>query len=223
MFDLLLIVLLLLVLWFLQFAIVVAVALASAWLLGFWGERERTRRWAWVMVGIWLVSLVVSNAYWGYSGWLQDHWDAQVLALQGPLKQQAKEAAERQGEVVPPEVPLPPDAKANPPKVFPPQPGPIYTAEFYTRSQQAQERLYRQSWLPNIKSEAAEKFLWLLWFACALAVAGYCVAVLRKPAGWFRATALALVVTFAQCLVVGVPTFVLTIFAYLWLGGQILE
>ncbi len=196
--------------WSLQFAFVMGVALASRWILRFFVSSEAVRPHAWSMAGIWLVGLVVIHAYWGYTEWLQGRLVEQYSSLQGKIRMEAKQAAESQGEIVPPDQPLAPDAKLHPPKNFP-QPGPIYNTEYWVRTQKAYEQLYNQSGLPDIKSAVVEWLLLVLWFACALTVAGYCFAVLRKSSGWLKASALALAVALVQCFVLGIPTVILTV------------
>jgi hypothetical protein len=204
--------------WSLQFAIVMGVALASRWILRFFVSSEAIRPRSWTIVGIWLVTLVASNAYWGYTGWFDGRLQEQFNSLHGQIQAESKQAAESQGEIFPPAQPM---TKANPPKNFTPQPTPIYNAEYLTRSQKAQVQIYNQSRMPNIKSERLEWFLWLLWFACGLTVAGYCYVVLRKSSGLFKAAVLALAVAVVHCFVIGIPTFILTLIAYVLLGGEL--
>lgn len=207
--------------WSLQFAVVLGVAQASRWVLRFLVCPAAIRPRVWTMAAIWLVGLVASNAYWGYTAWYANRFGEELISLQGQIREEARQAAESQGETVPPFQPLPADAKANPPKILPPQPGPIYNNEFYFRSQKAYTQLYQQSVMPNIESRAVEWFLLVLWFACGVTVGGYCLAVLRKSSSWLSASSLAFAVALFQCVAVGIPTVVLTLVAYLMLGGQV--
>jgi hypothetical protein len=207
--------------WSLQFAIVLGVAHVSRWMLRFFLSPAAIRPQVRTMAAIWLVGLVASNAYWGYTAWYANRFGEELFALQGQIREEARQAAESQGETVPPIQPLPPDAKANPPKILPPQPGPIYNNEFYFRYHKAYAQLYQQSVMPNIESRAVEWFLLVLWIACGATVGGYCLAVLRKSSGWLSASSLAFAVALVQCVAVGMSTAILTFVEYLMLGGQI--